>query len=548
MQLDRPVGWEPGDGAWTLTILATTDVPVQPETLAIWQGKLLIGGHDLWLFDPATLVWQRVWRPPLPSEADANHRYSWGGNYDEWVRCVRVHAGVIYVSFCLYAHAANSQDGVYASSDGVHFVALWRDIADDLGLRMTKFEAQGRVYGYRNDAAGVNQVVSFPAVSPALVNALRIERGEANVITNAMNSDFVGWVVGNNNFYGYGGTTGVAVKGTGGGMHGDEYLKVAGTGSYGFAYLPRYYHFCSTDGGDSPVFAAPAAGQKVIVEAWIKVVSCPANWTWELYFSGGAGEVGVAWDHAAVRYIGTGKWVCLRRTGRVTGPPTKIKTLAISGLGSSGAFEFHVDCVRVLYVDDWTDGTAWQIGGTARTNEQASISLAGCVGTENHYDWALLFGWHPGEGWAAFTADVPIVSLDGGGGVWVDLSYQVSTSRFLLKCGETEYTSGIVKFRHFDDLRFALSTSPDGEDMQLFLWDPVNGAEQVGLEGLGLANPVSARFGRDNTGAIFGVGLFHSLGIRGEEISAAEFIDMCARPGWSWNRLRARLTCTRTQR
>jgi len=542
MQLDRPVGWEPGDGAWGAPAILQLDlVPTQPESIAPFGGKLLVAGHDLFSLDPATGVYERLWRPPLPTETDDYARYSWNAGYNEWIRHVGVYNGVIYLSFCLYAPAANGQDGLYASADGVHWVALWRDIGNNTGLRVTNFVAQGRIYGYRNKGVGDDQVVSFPAVSPTLVNALRVERGETNIEATVLNSDLVGWVLpGNNNWHANPGEG--HEKAVDGGMHGTECFRAYGTDTYCDMYVPRYNYFCSSEGGDTKLYAAPAVGKRVVVSVWLRVDVCPANWTWEIQFQG-TGNAGIHWDDATAQRVGTEKWVQLIRTGiALDETPRRIKAIAVHGIGSTGAYDARIDAFKVLYLDDWAAGTSWQVGGTARANESASVSLAGYTAP-----WSLLFAWRP-QGWAEFTADVPIVSLDGGGGVWVDLSYQVSTSRFLLKCGATEYTSGIVKFRHFDDLRFALSTSADGEDMQLFLWDPVGGAEQVGGEGIGLPGPVSARFGRDHTGALFGAGLFHSLGIRRAECSAGEFVQIVARPGRSWNRPLAWTTLVGAQR
>lgn len=535
MQHDRPVGWEPGDGAWDRIVLCTGAVPVQPESVEVWDDKLLIAGHDLWSFDPATLVWQRLWRPPLPSEADADHRYALGGNFNEWIRMIRTYEGVWYVSFCLYAAAADSQNGVYASSDAVHWTALWRDTANDLGLRATNFVAGGRVYGYRNNAAGVDQIVSFPAMKPALVNALRVEAGEANVITDAKNSDFVGWVVANENFYMNAGTSvSVREKATSGGLHGGECLHLVGVGTYCDFYLPRYYWFCSST-GDTDYYEVPAAGKKVVVEAWVKVITCPSNWTWELQIQGGADSVGVAWDDAAPQYIGTGKWTRLRRTGRVTGPPTKIKTISVRGLGAAGAVEAYVDAVRVLYLDDWKDGTAWQIGGTARVNEQASIALGHAA------PWSLLFDWRPESGWAAYTSagGVPLVTIHGpdGTGSLAVVYYPAGQNFGLWNGSDAPTVTGTVKWRHFDTLRFAVSQAAGGA-LTLRVFDPVGGIQSVtdDLGVLSVGTPIDAHFGVDPAGTGFGIGLFHSLGVRRGEVSAAEFAAIVERPGWSWDR------------
>jgi hypothetical protein len=536
MQLDRPVDWEPGDGAWTPTILQTGAVPVQPEAKVPFGGKLLVAGHDLFSLDPATGVYERLWRPPLPTETDDYARYSWNAAYDEWIRSVRIHSGVIYLSFCLYAPAAGSQDGVYASADGVHWVALWRDVGNNMGVRVTNFVAEGRVYGYRNKGAGDDQVVSFPAVSPALVNALRVERGETNVVVDVLNSDLVGWIVGSNNWKCNPGSN---VKGTDGGMHGAEYLRSQGTSTFCDFYIPQYYYFCSSAGAgapDYPVYATPAAGKRIVISVWLRVDACPADWTWFLHPNdSGMPSTGIHWDDAVGKCVGTGKWVQLVRTGKVTGPPTKINTVYVRGIGTAGTFDARIDCFRVLYLDDWVAATAWQVGGTARADEQASVSLAGCAAP-----WSLLFGWHPGDGWAAAVAadGVPLVTIHGpaGTGKLAVMYYPAAQTFGLWNGSDPPVQTGTVKWRHFDKLWVAISQAAGGV-VTLRVWSPVEGIQSADDSGiLSVGAPIDAHFGVDPAGTGFGFGLFHSLGVRHEAISAAEFASMVSRPGWSWNR------------
>ena len=604
------------DVAWTKTVIRDdlTTLAGGNEGAALIGGKVIVNGRWSSIYDPATGTFRRFGpRIPVPIEAGQTpYGYVYGGgtHRHKYVE----HAGVLYAPGYTYSapFAGGSDVGLYVSPDGgLHWTSVFL-LPTERGVRDLVGPWKGLFWATRISGDGVNSMCSFPPVSAALVNALRLEAGSTNLLHEAGSTFSIGaakatrvqcgWARGAS----YDGGTNLSDASIVGadtdvaGIHGPHCLRMVGAA--GSMSRARY---------NSPTVAM-TNGDKITAVVWARAKApWPEGYTVSLGIEAATGSV------AASTYLGSSKasedeWLPLVAELTCTGTGTfriyvqigtqepsctfaaddyvtpaanayasKTQSLEIQN-GSpvrfgGGTLPVGIAASTTYYVRDW-DGTkfkvaatpggdpidipdngsgthycwvladwtlyldaacvrvnasrwdvsSFQIGGTARADESATISLAGY--TE---PWSLVFAWRPESGWAEHSADFPLLTIHGADGTSMCISWYAAE-----KCFQFTPTEGgavlspIISWRHFDTIWFAVSRTEDGFTFRV--WDPVTGVQVVDGTGLAFGAPIDAHFGIDATGTVFGTGLFHSYALRRSVISAPDFAVITGEPGWNF--------------
>jgi len=534
-------------GVWTATqIFDPTMTALNTGNEGLKQlvsGEVLINSSQNLAYNPGTglVRWFGPWRSePIETGASPYRYMRMLSQYNVPIcHIVLEHAGVLYAPiFQFSAPAIHTCEGVIVSPDnGDHWVQLFTTPTFN-GIRNLVGPWKGLFWALRRAADGAESMCSFPPACAALVNALRVEAGATNQLSLA-NSTFTA-------------ANGTASIGSWLRWWNDDDCDQPEAIANPFAEAVHGAHVMKGHGLGTGTMArfnpglvcSAAAGDRIVMSAYVRAgPGWPKNYGVLLYTQNGTGTVvSNAGDMFVVPSESGWLKVVTELNCTVAGTFGPVLRVARPVGGDAAQFDLYADAVQiVVQAARHFAASAWQPGGTARADESATVSLAGYSNP-----WSVLWDWRPGSGWAEYAADVPIASFRGAGGTYIDLSYQVASGKFLLSDGTHTALSAVVKWRHFDTLRFSLST--DGTDSTLRISDPVGPVQEVAAAGVAMGAASTVVFGTDNAGAAFGAGLFHSLALRHEAVSAAEFAQVVARPGWSFNRPLARLACVGAQR
>ena len=86
---------------------------------------------------------------------------------------------------------------------------------------------------------------------------------------------------------------------------------------------------------------------------------------------------------------------------------------------------FYIDCISaVVNRNKWPLYSTWQIGGSPRANEIMAVPITG-LGEQ----YSVSFEWYPRSSYLLVAQDVPIASILGVDGSYLDIMWEYSSQK-----------------------------------------------------------------------------------------------------------------------
>jgi len=537
-RLLKPDGWEHDGGDWNYVDLPAFATGYGEGANYVYKDGAAVGislmimmwDYVLAYLDLTTYKWSVIWSEH-PRVGLTNYTVARGTWCDPAT-------GAIHLPLYDYGNSDGIADhGYYVTLDQQTFICVGR-LPD---MQQNWFHAvlgiyQGTMY-YSTIVAGVEKIYATPALQLENVNAVRIERATTNVLsyeaslfeTEAGVADFGGW---SNDPYGggqyaspYWETVTMESLGVEGPGHALHVGNVAGNAVY--IYLPSW----ATMGA-----ATPAAQSYITVhlEMWSPDIrAATGHWdpVWTKMPQGGTAATQTVYPTVALnptptRYILQARYVSAPTANDRIGLQFSLDAIR------PGA-NIYIRNVMVQVSDAPADVqfNSFVAGGSTSENDAVSVALSGLTD-----QWSVAFDWIPNFHSELCLADVPVASILGMGGSYIDLSWSFNGLRLVLSDG-TQFASAAtqVGMRRLDLIRCVLVS--DGINTILYTNDPVNGTTSVGAaSGVNLTGiPMLLKLGTNHDETAWGRGHFFNVNQYDAVLTAVQVDDVFSKVGAGFN-------------
>jgi hypothetical protein len=417
---------------------------------------------------------------------------------------------VIYA--CNWALSPFQQSGIVASVDGSSWAWVYREAAGattkvNFGTRYIRGVASGYIWGTYYDEAGANY--AFRMSTPTLTSKafVRLEHGSTNLL-NDIETTASGWTP----LYRFSATNCGRVLASSEGitaLRGDYVYKLQSDNTS-----------ASSSGVVLSPFASskPSAGDYVVAKMAYKTSgSFNRLLTGIMRIEDPSSHLGT--QQYAI-YQATDEWrvvtmwaKCLSDFGTDAAPRLYIQIKPVGTDISAGPEDYYtvsdadwlqsimyLDCISLTYSSGWHDSTSWQVAGTARTDEYATLDLTGYT-----YRDTVLFDWLPDTSSTELFSDIGIASVTDGSST-LDVFWDQSEGKLSVTDGVT--TTGITcNFAKLDRVRIGLTRLQD--HVRLFVLTTKYAGANL-YPAVDLGEFTALELGRTST-PTYGIGLYGGL-------------------------------------
>ncbi len=544
--LTKPVGWEPGDGEWTVdSEFSMIPCAGGSHGNGYAAGAYFSGSSRLIRTDLDTLESRIVLaqNPPYHAGTNAKHHYRREATQAE----VRAFWGSGSTVYCAtYGGSATAPaDNVFSvlvSADGGYNWTCMSRLKDTTaglticGPRGILGISAGYLwmYGLRTVSGTTSYVayrVPMASVPASEASAVRLDFAETNCFTDPKGTEFTGLADASDCGWSFSSATGLTMAVV---DHPDiddtKALKVTSSGANDNVNIIFPAITWGTIGGD-----APAAGDVFT----LRFTMCSPDWpalasnSVALLIKPRARNVSADAQVFEVDYNQC-QWV----------PGDKPQEFIISGkFGTITALWlliYHNGVAWNLYISDvhlsWAKAATgissrrqYQIGGTARAEETVSVPIGG-VGAA----WSVVFDWKPGGSCLELVADAPIATIFGVDGSYIELKHVRAAGadqyKFSIGDGTDNVLSTAVENWHHEMLRFIIAS--DGADTTVTIGTVIGAALSIDGQDVALGTPpLRMVLGRDNAGAFGADGHFWNFRRFDSVLSAEELTAELSRVG-----------------